>query len=105
MALNKVEYDAITKKMNDIKGYTTDAESSLKAINSLIEETVGASGTAWSGESAVAFKNSWDGIAEQFSSFVNDFNLQSSNIESLLSGMQAVDTTESGTVNQVDNKL
>lgn len=100
MALNKVEYDAITSKMNDIKGYTTDAEKNLRAIDSLINETVGASGTAWSGESAVAFKKSWDGIAEQFSSFVNDFNQQSVNIQTLLAGMQAVDTAESGIVNQ-----
>ena len=80
--------------------FTINADKNLKAIDALINETVGASGTAWSGESAVAFKNSWDGIAEQFSSFVNDFNQQAVNIQTLLSGMQAVDTTESGTVNQ-----
>ena len=100
MAFNKVEYDTITKKMNDIKNYTVDADKNLKAINNLIEDSVGVGGTAWSGESAVAFKKSWDGIAEQFSSFVNDFNQQAVNIQTLLSGMQAVDTTESGIVNQ-----
>ena len=100
MALNKVEYDAVTKKMNDIKGYTNDADKSLKQINSLIEQSVGANGAAWSGESAVAFKNSWDGLAERFSSFVNDFNQQAVNIQTLLTETQAVDTTESGTVNQ-----
>lgn len=100
MALNKVEYDAVTKKMNDIKGYTSDADKNLKAINNLIEETVGASGTAWSGESAVAFKNSWDGIAENFASFVQDFNQQAVNIQTLLTETQAVDTTQSGTVNE-----
>ena len=100
MALNKVEYDAITKKMNDIKSYTTDADSNLKAINSLIEQTVGANGTAWSGESAVAYKNSWDGLAERFTSFVNDFNQQAVNIQTLLTETQAVDTTETGVVNQ-----
>lgn len=100
MALNKVEYDAITAKMNDIKGYAGDAEANLKAINALIEDSVGSSGTIWSGESAAAFKNSWDGIAENFSSFVNDFNQQAVNIETLLSETQAVDTTETGTVNE-----
>ena len=100
MALNKVEYEAITKKMNDIKGYTTDADSCLKAINSLIEQTVGANGSAWSGESAVAYKNSWDGLADRFNSFVNDFNQQAVNIQTLLTETQAVDTTETGVVNQ-----
>lgn len=99
MALNKVEYDAITKKMNDIKGYTADADKSLKAINSLIEQTVGANGTAWSGESAVAYKNSWDGLADRFNSFVQDFDQQATNIQTLLTETQAVDTTETGTVN------
>lgn len=99
MAFNKVEYDAITKKMNDIEGYTNDAEKSLKSINSLIEESVGASGSAWSGESAVAFKQSWDNLSKDFDSFVNDFRKQSNNIQELLTKTQAVDTAESGTVN------
>ena len=98
MALNKVEYDAITGKMNDIKSYTSDADKNLKAINSLIEESVGANGAAWAGESAVAFKASWDGIAENFNSFVAAFNQQATNIQTMLSETQAVDTTESGSV-------
>lgn len=100
MALNKVEYDAITGKMNDIKGYTTDADKNLRAINELINDTVGTNGTAWSGESAVAYKKSWDGIAENFSAFVEDFNKQAVNIQTLLTETQAVDTSASGTVNQ-----
>lgn len=100
MALNKVQYQAVTAKMNDIKGLTAEADANLKAINSLIEQSVGAKGSAWSGDSAVAYKNSWDGIAERFSSFVQDFNLQAVNIETLLRETQAVDTSASGTVNQ-----
>ena len=98
MAFNKVEYEAIQKKMNDIESYTSDADKTLKSINSLIEESVGASGAVWSGESAVAFKNSWDDLSSRFTSFVEDFRRQSDNIKTLLVETQAVDTTESGTV-------
>lgn len=100
MALNKVQYDAITGKMNDIRGYTSDADKNLKAIDTLIDETVGASGSAWAGESAVQFKKTWDGLAENFTSFVADFNQQATNIQTLLNEMQAVDTAASGAVNQ-----
>ena len=100
MALNKVEYDAITKKMNDIKGYTTDADSNLKKINSLIEGTVGSGGSVWSGDSAVGYKQSWDNLAADFNSFVQSFNQQAVNIQTLLTETQVVDTTETGVVNQ-----
>ena len=100
MALNKVEYDAITKKMNDIKGYTSDADSNLKKIRSLVDGTVGLNGSVWSGESAVAYKQSWDNLAAEFNSFVQSFNQQAVNIQTLLSETQVVDTTESGTVKQ-----
>lgn len=100
MALNKVEYQAVTAKMNEINSLTEDANNNLKGINTLIEENVGAKGRAWSGESAAAYKQSWDGIAANFNSFVQDFRQQSVNIQTLLRETQAVDTTEAGIVNQ-----
>jgi len=100
MALNKVEYDAITGKMNDIKNYTTEADACLKAVDALIDSSVGANGAAWSGESAVAFKNSWETLAANFTTFVESFNKQATNINTLLEKARAVDTSASGTVNE-----
>ena len=97
--LNKVEYEAITKKMKDIDVYTEDANNNLTAINNLIEETVGANGAAWSGESAVAFKTTWDELAGEFTSFVGEFKKQSTNIQNLLTQTKIVDTAETGAVN------
>ena len=100
MALNKIEYEAVSAEMKKIDEYTEEAKDKLTKINALIEESIGANGEAWAGDSASAFKQSWDKIAENFNSFVSDFRQQSINIQTLIRENKAVDTTEAGTVNQ-----
>ena len=100
MALNKIAYQEINNSMKTIDALTEDADKTLKNINTLIEENVGEGGRAWSGASAAAFRNSWTNIANNFNSFVQDFRLQSTNIQTLIREAQAVDTAEAGNVNQ-----
>jgi len=94
-----IEYGEIEEKLSKIVTDGENTKLNLDGINSLIQQSVGADGVAWSGESATAFRNSWDELASEIPEFIQTVENQATNVQGMLTKTKETDTTESGTVN------
>jgi len=94
--MNILDYSGVIEKLNTIKTNCADTESALSSINTEITNAVGPQGTAWQGDSANEFLNSWNELAEAIPSFIQSVNTQATNIETALTESQAAD--QGGTV-------
>ena len=79
-----VEYDGIDKKLSKIIGISETSKASLTGIDSLIQESVGENGVAWSGDSASAFRTSWDELSAEIPKFIQTIENQVFNIQQML---------------------
>ena len=62
---NKVKYEEIKNKLNELKEVTERVEKNLTNMDSLITETVGQNIGVWDGESANQFRASWNNISNE----------------------------------------
>ena len=84
---NEIDFEGIKTLTNEIKRVIEVAETSLDTINNEIVEAVGAEGRAWTGNAAVAFRNSWDELASNIREYKAIINTQLSNIETAVGKM------------------
>lgn len=100
MALeNILNFEEIKEQLGVIEKSCEETQTSLKAIDTEIKQSVGADGAAWSGNSANEFRTSWDNLADELPTFINYVNTQAKNIEMMLTKTQATDETGTGQVN------
>ncbi|MBQ3298142.1 MAG: WXG100 family type VII secretion target [Bacilli bacterium] len=78
---NEIDFEGIKAVTDELKRAIEQAETSLDTINSEIVEAVGVEGRAWTGEAAVAFRNSWDELAANIKEYKTIINNQISNIK------------------------
>ena len=78
---NEIDYEGIKAVTDELKRAIEQAETSLDTINSEIVEAVGVEGRAWTGEAAVAFRNSWDELAANIKENKESINNKISNIK------------------------
>ena len=78
---NEIDFEGIKSVTDEIKRVIETIESSLDTINNAIEEAVGAEGRAWTGVSAISFRNSWDELASNIKEYKEIVNNQLNNIE------------------------
>ena len=93
-----IDYDSIKTKLNTIEKDGEATKTNLEAIDNLIQDSVGNGGKAWSGESATAFRASWDNLAADLPDFITTVQNQARNVESMLGKTQETDTASGGTV-------
>ncbi len=95
-----IDYESIKGKLNTIVKDGEETKNNLNSMDALIQDSVGNGGRAWSGESASAFRASWDNLASELPDFITTVENQARNIDSMLVKTQATDTTEEGVVNE-----
>ena len=95
-----IDYDSIKTKLDTIKSDGDATKTNLEAMDNLIQDSVGNGGKAWSGESAAAFRASWDNLAAELPDFITTVQNQALNIESMLEKTQQTDTASGGTVQE-----
>ena len=94
-----VDYDTIKTKLSTIENDGEATKTNLEAMDNLIQDAVGNGGKAWSGESAAAFRASWDNLAADLPEFITTVQNQARNVDSMLVKTQESDTASGGTVN------
>ncbi len=95
-----IDYESIKAKLDTIVNDGEAIKTNLNAMDLLIQETVGNGGTAWSGESASAFRSSWEGLADELPDFVTTVQNQARNVDSMLVKTRDTDTASGGTVTE-----
>ncbi len=95
-----IDYESIKAKLDTIVNDGEAIKTNLNAMDLLIQETVGNGGTAWSGESASAFRSSWEGLAAELPDFVTTVQNQARNVDSMLVKTRDTDTASGGTVTE-----
>ena len=95
-----IDYDTIKSKLDTVEKDGEATKTNLEAMDKLIQEAVGNGGKAWSGESAAAFRASWDNLAADLPAFITTVQNQARNIDSMLVKTQETDTTSGGTVTE-----
>ena len=87
-----------TEQMNVVLAKITEARERVKKVldeySELIEKNVGAAGKAWSGDSAVDYKNRWDQLAQRFPDIVNEFVKQEKNAKMEIDNVNMVNMEE-----------
>ena len=81
MHSNEIDFEGIKSVTDELKRAVEQAETSLDTINNEIVEAVGVEGKAWTGESAVSFRNSWDEMAANIKEYKTIINNQINNIQ------------------------
>lgn len=84
---NEIDFDGIKNIIDQLKKATEQVESSLDAINNEIVEAVGMEGRAWTGESAISFRNSWDELATNIKEYKVVINNQINNVQMAMDRM------------------
>ena len=92
METNKIDIDRIQEKIGEINELSERAKSSLKNMDSLIENTVNNGKGVWDGESARAYKEQWHRLAEEIPEFTDIFEKQSKNLSSIVEHMKKTET-------------
>lgn len=95
-----IDYDTIKSKLDTVEKDGEATKTNLEAMDKLIQEAVGNGGKAWSGESAAAFRASWDNLAADLPAFITTVQNQARNIDSMLVKTQETDTASGGTVTE-----
>ena len=95
-----IDYDTIKTKLDTVEKDGEATKTNLEAMDRLIQESVGNGGKAWSGESASAFRASWDNLAADLPTFITTVQNQARNIDSMLVKTQATDTASAGSVSE-----
>ena len=95
-----IDYESIKAKLDTIVKDGEATKSNLNAMDSLIQQAVGNGGSAWSGESAVAFRSSWENLASELPDFITTVENQARNIDNMLIKTQETDTSSEGTVTE-----
>jgi len=98
---NVVNYGELEAELSTITTAAEETKTNLDAMNRVISDAVGADGAAWSGDSAAAFRESWDGLAAEIPDFIQTVQNQVSNLESMLNKTKAIDTAADGKVEEV----
>lgn len=93
-----IDYDSIKTKLDTITKDGEATKTNLEAMDNLIQDSVGNGGKAWSGESAAAFRASWDNLAADLPDFITTVQNQARNIENMLEKTHESDTASGGTV-------
>ncbi len=96
---NLVSYSELESQLSTLIQSAEDTKTNLEAMDTLIDNYVGPAGSAWSGDSATAFKTSWDGLAEEIPDFITTVENQGNNLKMMLDKTKAVDTDADGRVN------
>ena len=88
--MNSNEFDFLGMKevIKNLKNATEQASTSLDIMNNNIVESVGANGTAWTGEAAIHFRTSWDELNKDIKEFKIIMNNQIASIETTLENMK-----------------
>ena len=86
-----VDYSGIEAKLRTIQLDGEQTKSNLDGIDKLIQASVGPGGAAWSGESATQFRNSWDGLAAELPTFIDNVEKQAFNVQTMLTQTKAAD--------------
>ena len=81
MHSNEIDFEGIKSVTDELKRAVEQAETSLDTINNEIVEAVGVEGRAWTGESAVSFRNSWDEMAANIKEYKTIINNRINNIQ------------------------
>ena len=95
-----IDYESIKSKLDTIVKDGESTKTNLEGMDSLIQDAVGNGGRAWSGESAAAFRTSWDNLAASLPEFITTVQNQAHNVDSMLVKTQATDTASEGTVTE-----
>ncbi len=94
----ELDFPGVEKSMDIITDAGDIIENNLNLINTKIEESVGRGGYVWSGESAEAYKRSWEELAEDIPEYIKYVRTQAKNIRDAAETSKSNDTAESGTV-------
>jgi len=87
-----INYDAIESKLNTVKQDIETAKNNLEAIDKLINQEIGATGTSWSGGgSATDFLNHWQELASHIPEFLRTMENQASSLQILLNKERQAD--------------
>ena len=81
---NRLEYEKISNKLNELKELTERVEKNLLNMNELITETVDQGIGIWDGESANQFRTSWSNVENEIPSYVDVFQKQINNIHLMI---------------------
>ena len=81
---NRLEYEKISNKLNELKELTERVEKNLLNMNELITETVDQGIGIWDGESANQFRTSWSNVENELPSYVDVFQKQINNIHLMI---------------------
>ena len=90
---NEIDFEGIKSVTDEIKRVIETIESSLDTINNEIVEAVGQEGRAWTGMSAISFRNSWDELASNIKEYKEIVNNQLNNIEVAVDKMKQTEET------------
>ena len=93
-AKNKIEYDEIKEKLQELTELTERVEKNLMNMNSIITETVGENVGVWDGESATQFRASWANIENEIPSYIKIFRDQVNNLQTVLDNYSEVGNME-----------
>ena len=82
--LNKIEYEELKNKINEVNDLTTKVENNFKTIDNIITENINTGKGIWDGEEAQNFKNEWSNLKENIPNIVDIYKKQAQNIENVL---------------------
>ena len=82
--LNKIEYEELKNKINEVNDLTTKVENNFKKIDNIITENINTGKGIWDGEEAQNFKNEWSNLKENIPNIVDIYKKQAQNIENVL---------------------
>ena len=88
MYSNEFDFLGIDKIIEEIKKAVEQASLSLDSMNKTIVDAVGDNGTAWRGEAATQFRNSWDQLAINIKDFKKNMNMQIVTIENAVENIK-----------------
>lgn len=95
----RLSYSDVQEALEKVMQAGDTTEKNLKAIDKLMDESVGDGGYVWSGEAADSFKSSWGELAQELPKFIQNVRTQADNIRSAKEITESNDTASSGTVN------
>ena len=82
--INKIEFQTIESKLNNLNTTIDRCTSSLQKMDSLVRENINSGKGIWDGESASQYKNDWENISEEIPKIIELITTQASNLETLL---------------------
>ena len=81
---NKFDILGIKESIKNIENATNQASQSLDIIKNEIKDSIGISGTIWSGEAAINFRNNFDEIEANMKEYKEIINTQIINLKKVL---------------------